>query len=194
MQSPERRDRRPESRSRSLLRDTRGAAYTEVVLMMPVFISLFAGVGFFHQYYTARMDAGTEARRCAWAYANGGCEQVPAGCAGVVGGSGGAERRLSDSAVQGQVDEARGNVSQMEREMPLPGAATRIYEAILGSSTTASASEPVTMPDWVGGGTRQARCGYTVVCNEREQTLGGLIREAFCGSVRRIGVGGALGC
>ena len=179
---------------RSLLEDTRGAAYTEVVLMMPVFISLFVGIGFFHQYYSARMDAATEARRCAWAYANGGCEDVPPGCAGIVGGSGGAERRLSDSAVQGQVDDARQNVADMEREMPLPGAATRIYEAILGSSTTARGSEPVTMPDWVGGGTRDARCGYTVVCNEEERTLGGLIHEAFCGSVGRLGLGGALGC
>ncbi|UJR82148.1 TadE/TadG family type IV pilus assembly protein [Sandaracinus amylolyticus] len=181
-------------RARSLLRDTRGAAYAEVVLMMPVFISLFAGIGFFHHFYMARMDAAAEARRCAWAYANGGCDQVPAGCEGVVGGAGGgAESRTSRPEVNSGIADAREGVAQMDRDMPL-SASRRIYEAILGSSTTARGSESVPMPDWVGGGSRDARCGYTVVCNEREQTLGGLIREAFCNKANDIGVGGALGC
>lgn len=179
---------------RALVRDTRGAAYTEVVLMMPVFISLFAGIGFFHDYYTARMNAATEARRCAWAYANGGCEDVPAGCGGIVGGSRSAAPSLSDAQTQQTVTQVQNNVGAMERRMPVPGVARRIYEMILGASTTATGSEPVTMPDWVGGGSREARCSYTVVCNEEDRDLVDVIHDAFCSAVGTGAPGRVLGC
>ncbi|MDQ3031891.1 MAG: hypothetical protein M3Y87_05690 [Myxococcota bacterium] len=177
--------------TRSLLHDTRGAAYTEVIIMMPVFISLFVGIGFFHEYYLARMNAATEARRCAWAYSNGGCDQVPDGCAGVIRGTGGAESRGSSPAVEDHTGDVRDGVAELDREMPM-SASRRIMEAILGSSTTARGSEPVQLPDWVGGGSREATCGYTVVCNEREHTLQSLVREAFCNKAGSFGA--VLGC
>jgi hypothetical protein len=181
---------RTASRGRSLLRDTRGAAYTEVIVMMPVFISLFAGIGFFHHLYSARMDAGTLARRCAWAYANGGCDAVPAGCEGVTRGS---APPTSPSPAQGDVDEARGQVAQLDDEMPMP-AASSILDAILGTTTTTRADEQVPMPQWIGGGERPATCRYAVACNERERTLGSLVRDAFCGKVSSMGFGGVFGC
>ncbi len=173
-----------------LARDTRGAAFAEALVMMPAFILLFAGVGFFHHYYTARMNAAETARRCAWAYSNGGCDQVPGGCAGVVGGqdAGGAPRASS-----GDIAEAQTQIDRITSGVAVPGLDS-IRRAILGTATTATGRESVPIPDVARGGRRDATCRYTVVCNERERTLASIVRDAFCAKANSLGIGGVLGC
>ena len=60
--------------------------------------------------------------------------------------------------------------------------------AVLGTTTTTRSSRDVPLPGWVGGGTRRTSCGYAVLCNEKERTLGQVVREAFCDAVAGIGV------
>ena len=174
-----------------LLRDSRGAAYVESLVAMPVFISLFAAIGFFTMYYGSWLDQANRSRRCAWEYSNGGCSAVPGECAGVVGAP---QQGTGETAETQQI---RSELRTFAEDIPLPGAQD-VIEAILGTSTTAVAREQVPLPDWVGGGTRPATCTQTVLCNEREQTLGGILRNLFCGAVTRVpGVSGAarvFGC
>lgn len=175
---------------RTLLRDTRGAAYTETVLMMPVLISIFAGIGVFHAMYRGRMDAAEDARRCVWEYANGGCTTPPPGCEGIVGGS--SATPLSDPAVDGHTRDANQALSEMNSVIPVPGL-SGIVESILGTTTTARASRQVQMPRWLGGATRTESASETVVCNERPRELEDLIRDAFCAAVPDA-AGDLFGC
>jgi hypothetical protein len=168
------------TRPRTLLRDTRGAAYTETVLMMPVLISIFAGIGVFHAAYRGRMDAAEDARRCVWEYANGGCTTPPPGCEAIVGGS--SASPLSDPAVDGHARDANQALGDMSRIIPVPGLGG-LLESILGTTTTARASRQIQMPAWLGGATRTESASETVVCNERPRELEDLIRDAFCAAV-----------
>src|SRR3954453_9582048 len=59
----------------------RGTASVEVVVMLPVFVILFASGFYLHGLITAAQDAGIAARGCAWAHAVAGCPtQRPSLC------------------------------------------------------------------------------------------------------------------
>lgn len=169
----------------AILRDTRGAAYTEAVIVIPVFILLWAAVIHVGGSFQAKSVASQTARRCAWAYANGGCDDVPEGCEGVVGG---ADRQFDD----GDIDDVAGDDGQKIRdgvqqisdpiddsigEIPVAG---DIIHAIVGTATTATAGVPVKRPKVLGGQRQRLTTSYTVMCNEREKTLGSIVTGAFC--------------
>jgi Flp pilus assembly protein TadG len=64
----------PRSRAR---KNQRGAAMTETIIAVPVFIVLLAGMLFFHQMVSKTQRAMLAARREAWTSAMGGCPSGP---------------------------------------------------------------------------------------------------------------------
>lgn len=165
-------------RRTSLPRDTRGAAYTEAVIVIPVFALLWAGVIYTGQSFHAKSVATQQARRCAWAYANGGCDQVPEGCEGVVGER---TRQHADDDLDGiagdDADGIRDGVSDMTTEGM--GVADGLVSAIVGSHTDAIGGSAVSEPEVLGGDDRTVHSRYRVMCNERKKTLGGIVKRAF---------------
>jgi hypothetical protein len=137
-----------------------------------------------------RVDRG-EARRCVWAYANGGCDGAPAGCAGAL--VAGATQPLGDPRVVGDLSSVEGSLAEMNRAIPIPGIDT-LMGSIIGTTTSATVERAIAIPTWAGGGTRSARCSDTGMCNEREKTLGSIARDAFCAGIRSVGGGGVFGC
>jgi hypothetical protein len=64
-------------RSRRSRRGERGAALTETIVVVPVFIVIFAGMIFFHQTVAKTQQAMAIARRDAWNRALQGCREGP---------------------------------------------------------------------------------------------------------------------
>lgn len=62
-------------------RRRRGAAFIEAILMMSVFLIVWAGVAFMGHLQGTTMDTRAEARSCAWRIATSGCESIPPDCA-----------------------------------------------------------------------------------------------------------------
>jgi hypothetical protein len=59
----------------------RGTVSVEIMVMLPVFVSLFFAVTYLHGLGTATQAAGVAARACAWTYALQGCDgNVPSAC------------------------------------------------------------------------------------------------------------------
>lgn len=54
-------------------RQKRGTASVEVVVMLPFFILVYAGVYYMHGHYSGRQQAMLTARTCAWSFAAAGC-------------------------------------------------------------------------------------------------------------------------
>lgn len=172
----------------SLLSDTRGLATVEAAVVLPVFIVIFCGLVVIHRLYDAKFSAMTEARECAWAYANGGCESAPENCRiegargvglqGILDGNAAAAARFDDEMASvgrrhgssvGSAAEAIGEVSQF---------ATQIMG--IGSGFTATASRDYGMPSVYGGGSRSIAAGYASLCNEKPMDILDLTKRFYC--------------
>jgi len=143
----------------------------EAVIMLPVFILILFGVLFAARMAETRQAALMAARACAWRYADAGCRPVE-GCEQVIVAS--ADTGI-DNDIRQRV-EAESFLDTMT-EIPLLGPAV---EGIFGSAAVADAGRTVERPTVLGGGAIEIRGSYYLMCNERERTLGGLLREAFC--------------
>ncbi|UJR83813.1 TadE/TadG family type IV pilus assembly protein [Sandaracinus amylolyticus] len=171
---------------RSLLRDTRGAAYAEAVLVIPVFVLLAGGVVYLHGVHAARMDASLRARECAWAYANGGCETLPPECRETGGGA-------ADDGGDPALADAVASVQEMQSSFPIPGLGST-GEAIFGRTVRLSATATAQSTPLFPAPPREMEASALGVCNERERTIETVARDVFCSAVSSIGLGGPLGC
>lgn len=54
-------------------RSRQGTASVEVIVMLPFFMIVFAGIFYMHSHYMGRQQAMLRARSCTWTYASGGC-------------------------------------------------------------------------------------------------------------------------
>jgi len=61
-------------RTRAARTRRRGTASVEVVMMLPFFIILYAGIYYIHAHYIGRQQAQLRARACTWEFAASGCE------------------------------------------------------------------------------------------------------------------------
>jgi hypothetical protein len=62
------------NRLRQLLRDTRGHATAEAVIMLPVFIIVWGAIIFVSQGFEAALDIGARNRQAAWTHVMNDCE------------------------------------------------------------------------------------------------------------------------
>jgi hypothetical protein len=135
---------------RNLLRDTRGGAMVETVIMIPIFIVIWACVVFIYQAYEKRIDLLQATRADAWDYATNSCRDRPVG-----------DTRISTS--DHDIDGIVGTV------FSILGAS--YYDGPL-RELEASRDDEMDEPEILGGETLGMRYRMELMCNEEPQELG----------------------
>jgi hypothetical protein len=161
----------------------RGAATVEGVVVLPVFVILFVGVIFVRDMLSARFEAQQEARRCAWAYSDNGCEAVPADCAQVL-----AEPRLDMSMPKAsqvkdqliaRVGDVHGGITQAGIRNIIEGVVTGYIVKALTWKFDATRVVERKRPHLFGGGTSLVPGHYRLACNVAETKQESLIGQVW---------------
>ena len=170
------------SRNR-LWRDTRGAAYTEAVIALPVFIVVFAGILALNAYYSAKLESMSEARANTWQIANGTSCASTSGCSADSGAGciDQEEAVLGDSSTGGLYDLF--NCPDSICLGTIPGVLP-VFNELFGGSDNGSGSFTVDVPAMFGGSSTM-NSTMTLACNPEGKTVGRLmadvIGETVCG-------------
>lgn len=173
-----------------LLRDKRGAAMAEGVIVLPFFIIVLAAIIYFHRAYATKISMNTKARSCAWSYAVNGCQKpLPDGCP--VSTVGGESKEVTD--VFGMdfknnfgTEESEKVIRDIEKQKSALDSTLHgvnlVGLTILGLSEgiKTSPSQAVQKPSILGGGTHTISGDYSVMCNERNRTVKDLAIAAYC--------------
>jgi hypothetical protein len=136
----------------SLFRDTRGAAMTETVIMIPVFILIWACIIYIYQAYEKKIDLMQHVRADAWHYATNACE----------GDRGSTTIRTSDYDIDGIVGTVFRILGSAYYRGPL-----RELEA--------EDADSIDEPEMVGDDTVHLDYEVHLMCNEEPQELGDII-------------------
>ena len=157
-------------------------------MMLPFFIIAYAGLYYMHGLYTARQQALTKARACAWEYARNACTSVPAGCEAVSGDavwSSGSTEDPSNSASSGG-----GSILSNIRSVPVVGTLIGgVIDGIFGRPLRADASHETRFTPKFAPQARTVGGEYFTLCNTEPRTWGQVARDIFCGFV-----GDFMGC
>ena len=171
----------------------RGTASVEVVMMLPFFILVFAGVYYMHGLYAGRQLAMTKARSCGWAYAKAGCRgNRPAECPGPEGGNdpGGATVDPKDSASEGMfqfIDDV-GSIPVIGDILVAP------FKELFGEPLATMARHQITQPKPSYGPDAFTVGGrYFTLCNTVRKDWDDVAKDVFCTFVRSL-PGGSLLC
>jgi hypothetical protein len=159
-----------------------GAASLEAVMVLPIFLLIFAGVLYVERLSETKQRALVEARRCAWQYADAGCDpkKIPEGCEDVLQYAAG----LSDD--NALTDNESGGVLDGLEDIPFIGP---FIEGLFGNALTARANRNIRKPPILGQETVSINGYYYLMCNEKKLDILDVVTSAFCGTV-----GSQLGC
>lgn len=160
----------------SLLRDTRGAAYAEAVIVLPVLITILWGNYLVMGAGSSKLEAMNEVRRVAWEAAN-----TPSRCE---------ESSDHDGADRfdggGVVTELMGWMGEAE-DIPIIGDLLADFFGVPHIPSPATSSYDI--PGAFGGGTGSASAEYMVMCNTERKTISMMLSRAFCDLVEKISGG-----
>jgi len=157
----------------SLLRDTRGAAYAEAVIVLPVLITILWGNYLIMGAGSSKLEAMNEVRRVAWEAAN-----TPSECE-ESSDPDGADRFDGGGAVTtllGWMDAAT--------SIPVVGDFLSDFFGVPHVPSPATASYDI--PGAFGGGTGTSTAEYMVMCNTERKTISMMLKRAFCDLVETI--------
>lgn len=139
----------------------------EAVVVIPVFIVLFAGIVYFGNQALAAHAAEAEARTCAWLYSANNCDEVPPGCEGILelasGTGAGDDKGASGGDVKSKLDEAEsagGGIGSIVSSL-LKNALHDLFSRSLNANTHRDVQRPTTF----GGGTVTTFRKYHLACN-----------------------------
>lgn len=155
-----------------LFRDTRGLATVEAAVVLPVFIIIFAGLVYMHRLYSAKLEGMVDARECAWAYANGGCESVPPRCK-IVDHGGGLLALLTDEPQHHE------RVNDAMKGVSIAGDYLTGFMG-LDSGFSAVGSRDYRVPSLYGGGKKSIASNYALLCNEKERSFSDVMGDFYC--------------
>lgn len=144
----------------ALLGDERGAAYAEAVIMLPVFMAIFAGYYALFNAHSARLETMNNVRSATWQRSVEGCGLFDAdeGCTG---------------ACASEIGSISGEIAS---DIPIVG-------GMLSSLVGPIVSEGRTAVDYDGAaafGGGSATSSYQLVCNTRRQTVWDIVKAAAC--------------
>lgn len=177
--------------------DVRGTASVEIVVMLPLFIVLLAGVYHLHAAGSAALSAHERARGCALQFAVRGCDDVNESelCQGVLAAKASDVDRESATRAQGdaaaaELARARSILEQVE-QIPLLG---QLVTTLFGEGALARGERA--SPRFMEPGTRTHERTYYVVCNTVAKGWGDLLNDQVCALAKgQLGLSGAvLGC
>jgi hypothetical protein len=175
----------------------RGTASVEVVMMLPFFILVFAGLYYMHGLYAGRQLAMTKARACGWAYAKAGCQGTrPSECPGPEGGDpGGASVQAGQVAGNGNAGTgSAGQLVETIGAIPVIGnILVAPFEMLFGKPLTTNARHTINQPQPSYGPESFTVGGrYFTLCNTVRQTWTDVAQNIFCDFVRTLPGGGML--
>jgi hypothetical protein len=140
----------------------------EAVIVIPVLLLIWVSLYYLGEIFTTKQALDARARSCAWLYSANNCQEVPAGCAGVLQDSSSSSRVAPDvqnaledgaqTALQG--GDAEGIVGTIVGELvagPLMAAFT--------SSVDANVTKEIQQPASYGGGLKKVEGRYHLACN-----------------------------
>ncbi len=158
----------------ALLRDTRGAAYAEAVIVLPVLITILWGNYLIMGAGSSKLEAMNDVRRVAWEASNtpSECEESsdPDGADRFDGGG-------VVTTLLGWMDLAQG--------IPIVGDFLADFFGVPHVPSPASVSYEI--PGAFGGGTGTSTAEYMVMCNTERKTISTMLRRAFCDLVDSFG-------
>jgi hypothetical protein len=174
-------------------RRRRGTASVEVVMMLPFFILVFAGVYYMHGLYAGRQLAMSKARACGWAYAKAGCQGArPSECPGPEGGDpGGAAMEAGEAAGTGTAGQILGTID----DIPVIGdILVAPFEMLFGKPLTTNARHTVNQPKPSYGPDKFTVGGhYFTLCNTVRKSWDRVATDIFCDFVKTL-PGGSMLC
>jgi hypothetical protein len=152
---------------RKLLRDQRGTSTFEATLVLPVMAICWAGAWFQFKMIDSSMIAVERARHAAWMMTTENCDSVA----------------HYDSATGGANDPPLQWLEQICK-VPVLG---EIVGSLFGYSFTAEGkSDPYARIALLGGGERQARVPYFIMCNEKHMGLDEVLRNVMCKEMKKL--------
>lgn len=161
----------------------RGAASVEALVALPVLILIFISLMYVRDLVVQKQAAEMQARSCAWQYAMGNCQQVPAGCAGVLSSpkteDGHASPELYDALKEGKDDALRGDDGTGIVEHIVGSLLGPALESAFGRSVNASTSRAVDRPALYGPGTTTVSGKTHLACNLMPETPEDVAKDAW---------------
>ena len=162
----------------------RGTASVEVVMMLPFFIMVYAGLHYVHGRYLGRELALTRARACAWAYSKAGCDgPEPPECEKP--DTGGAA--LDDP--KNNADGGALSVINKIGEIPFIGDLVKApFDMLFGDPLAIKAYQDVRLPSdpslgpevFKVGGAYKGTPHYFTLCNTKRKDWGDVAKDIFC--------------
>lgn len=144
-----------------LRKHTRGAAYAEAVVIIPVFIVLFVGILYVRKAMLAKQAVEQQARTCAWLYSANNCEKegIPDSCKSHLN-----DDQLTSNAVD-QITEGLGKLTGGTVASVVHTILDPVLGAAFGNKTEATISGTVSGAPLLGinPGTTQSK--YGLACN-----------------------------
>lgn len=144
----------------------------EAIILLPVFLLIFAGVLLMQRLWESKQQALVRARSCAWEYANNGCdrETLSKDCrkevrdANGVGGDNRLEKDMNGGVLDGL------------GEIPIVGP---VVAGLFSSALLARVERSVQRSPLVSEGNSIVVGSYYLMCNERKRDMLDLIETAF---------------
>ncbi|MFW5875983.1 MAG: TadE/TadG family type IV pilus assembly protein [Myxococcota bacterium] len=175
---------RSSTQTKGIFEDTRGSAYVEAVIMLPVLVVLFGAMVYVRKAYVERQARLVAARSCAWQYANDGCEGDPPDECRVagetdMGDQGGTRQEDSGDDMEGVLSSPGSDPSALDRltEFPVLG---EVFQTVFGKAVAVESTGEVERPEVLGGQTQSIAGGYYVMCNDKNKDAGELVKELMC--------------
>jgi hypothetical protein len=160
----------------------RGTASVEAVVALPVLVLLFVGVFYVRDLATAKHDALTKARTCAWLYSANNCNEKPAGCEDILvdDDEGG---KVTDKVAEALAD----GTDRITKSPGMGGAIEHIVSAMIepalkaafGRSVAANATNEVKRPALFGQGKQVVAGKYHLACNLNPSTMEDVVKDAW---------------
>jgi len=182
----------------SLLDDRRGSASVEIVVMLPLFIVLFAGVYHLHSAGSAALVAAEAARGCAWQFAVTGCEDAKRLelCQGASAAKGNDVKSESDARSEAgdetasELEESESVLDKIE-DIPILG---ELVTMLFGEGAVAAAERKV--PGFMRSEDVTMARAYYIVCNTVSKSWSDLMKDQVCAVMTdNLGMDGkVLGC
>lgn len=161
----------------------RGTATVEAILMLTVFLLLWAGTRYMGELYTTQMQQEVKARGCAWIVASSGCKQIPPECQTEEASASEPEEsnllRQALSLAESETasdDDSDGDTKAASR---VQDQVDQEISGLFSKRTRISATKERAAPPLLGGGSRILSASHQLPCNSVPRAGESLSDEIF---------------
>lgn len=158
----------------------RGTATIEGVMVMLVFVALWAGVLYVGRLYESQLVARAEARECAWLIAENACRKIPSNCRSQMsdGDTGGDK---SDDLTRSADDASLGDsIASAFREVLMDH-----LEGLFKSRIEATSERDVKKPFVIGAGQVEVTGTFSLPCNTKEFRFEDIAKDMWDAFLRK---------